>query len=254
MSSRVVVLRPVDSQSPTSDEIRIYDVGSDQRLRLAFSFRPQARRSGSSGGESLQTPAAALPRSFSLRVRRVADLDGLPGDELLVDLAEYAVQPIWPRPLYVYWDSAGERYRLSPLLGPATTGLATMRGLVSRNRSQAGTFGRAVVDSVYTRPTTLTDGVGGNAPVSAYAVEAYVTRAEEIVDPRGKSPGGLRLLAGYIVRAKGYGTADLLEIIEWHVNLRARPVTAKAAPAPHTVARVGIESSHLEDLLRRYWE
>jgi hypothetical protein len=252
-SSRVVVLRPADSRSRTSDEIRIYDTKSDRHLRLAFSFRPQARRSAAAARRQ-QTPAAtASPRSFAIRVSRVADLNGLSGVELLVDVAEYAVQPIWPRPLYIYWDAERERYRLAPLLGPTTTGRSTMRGLVTRSYSQAGTYGRALVDSVYSQPTTLIDAVGGNPPVSAYAVEAYLSRAEDIVDPRGATPGGMVLLAGYVVRAKSPGTAELMQIIRWHINLRAQPPTAESPPGRRTVVHVGIESSHLDDLLRRSW-
>lgn len=251
-SSRVMVLRPADSRSRTSDEIRIYDTQTDQHLRLAFSFRPQARRSAVEA-QRQQTPAATPPRSFAIRVSRVANLDGLPGVELLVDVAEYAVQPIWPRPLYIYWDAERERYRLAPLLSPATTGRATMRGLVTRSYSQAGTYGRALVDDVYSKPTTLIDAVGGNPPVSAYAVEAYLSRPEDIVDPRGTTAGGMALLAGYVVRAQSPGTAELMQIIRWHINLRAQPPTAQAPPGRRTVVDVGIESSHLDDLLRRSW-
>ena len=42
-----------------------------------------------------------------------------------------------------------------------------------------------------------------------------------------------------------------MQIIRWHIDLRAQPPKAEAPPGRRTVVHVGIESSHLDDVLRR---
>lgn len=253
--SRVMVLRPKDPDSDDSDELRIYDLTADRRVDLTFSFRPTAPRSSSTSQDQSTRgqvqPLIGKPLSFAISIRAARDLDGAPGNELLVDLSEFAVQPIWPRPTYLSWNPADRRFELSPLLGPVTTGRTTMRGLVAGRYSPSSAYTKAVIHQVYLQPTLIDDDVGRNSSFLAFAVEAYVAKPERIDDPRGRIRGGLALTAGYVVRRTSYTTPDLLQVVRWHLNLRTRPFTANAATYPVRVIHVGDQASHLRALLTR---
>jgi len=251
--SRVLLFRPIDAQKHVSDELRIYDVvgyGTKARLKLRLLFQP--RPAVHDPHTAAATLGAVGPRAFAIRLRLIRDLDGQPGNEIVADVSEYAVKPIWPRPVYVYWDPASNSFRIRALLSPATTAPTTPTEVITRHYLDRGdAYARALIDRVYTEPMTILDTAGNVAPFETYAVEAYVLSEESLHDPRGTTAGGLALTAGYIVKSFGFGTADLLQAVTWHIDLRRNPPTAKASAAHPTVIQVGTNWSHLTALLVR---
>lgn len=253
--SRVLLLRPISSDEHRSDELRIYDIvgqGKQARMKLRLLFQPLPTKRTAMWGLPLSASRTAEPRAFAIRLRLIRDLDGKPGNEVVADVSEYAVKPIWPRPVYIYWDPANQRYAVRGLLSPATTGQATMRHLITRfYLRRADVYATAVINQIYLPPTTIVNAGGASPPVKAYAVEAYVLKKESLHDPRGTTAGGLALTAGYIVRSSGYGTADLLQVLTWHIDLRHDPPIARASATHPTVLRVGTNGSRLAALLVR---
>jgi hypothetical protein len=251
LPSRVLLLRPIDPQSKLSDRLLIYDVTGEakgQRLkrRLLFEPRPTVRKG------TLAVGAPGAPHAFAIRLRLIRNLDGQPGNEVIADVSEYAVKPLWPRPVYIAWDPASSRFEVHGLLSPTTTNRQTMAGIVATKFLRPrDVYTRALIDNVYLRASKIVDATGGSEPVMAYAVEAYVLREESLNDPRGATPGGLALTAGYVVRSSGFGTPELLQAVTWHINLRHDPPVAQASFSPPLVIRVGTNWSHLAALLVR---
>ena len=249
--SRVLLLRPISADDHLSDELRIYDVvgsGTKAHFKLALAFRPQPR----TVSPAPSSQASAVVRAFAIRLRLISDLDGQPGDEIVADVSEYAVKPIWPRPVFIAWVPATRGFAVRALLSPATTNRATMNDVITRDFLRStDVYTRTVIDAVYNRPSLITDAANHANSFTAYAVEAYVLKRESLHDPRGTTAGGLALTAGYIVRSSGYGTADLLQAVTWHINMRHDPPVAQAATTHPTIIRVGANWSRLPSLLVR---
>jgi hypothetical protein len=251
--SRVLLLRPIDTTSHVSDELRIYDVtgsAKNPRYKLSLLFQPQP------AAQDVQLSSAAgrsaAPRTFAIRLRLIRNLDGQPGNEMIADVSEYAVRPIWPRPVYVFWDTANQSFKVRGLLSPATTVLSPPLQVVTRRYvSAADLYTSLLIDRVYTRPTTIVDAAGNVASFKVYAVESYVLKEESLRDPRGTTAGGLALTAGYIVKSSGFGAANLLQAVTWHLDLRLDPPIAKASVGRPMILKVGTSWSHLAALLVR---
>jgi hypothetical protein len=251
-ASWMLLFRPLDITSKSSDELRIYDVEA-KKLRLGFDFRPEilVRQANASAGVAPTAPLQ-LPRAFSISIRQVRDLDGAPGNEVVVDLAEFSVTPLWPRPALIFWNAATQKFEIEPFLSPHSTHLASMNGVITRQYlSRSDSYTRALIAEVYTRPVKIADATGHTPPVATYAVEAYILRREKLKDPRGQTSGGLALTAGYVVKSSGFGTPDLLQAITWHIDLRREPLTAKGDGKPAVILRVGADFSRLTTVLER---
>jgi hypothetical protein len=251
--SEVIVLRPFRINDGRSDELRIYDTigeGADERLKLSLRFRPKPTPRTS---RALAGDAAGTPRAYSIRLRLFKNFDAQPGNELIADVSEAGIKPIWPRPLYVYWDAASQRFAVRGLLSPSTTRMKSMRQVISPQYLTAtDAYARALRRYVYAQPSTITDAAGGVPPIKAYAVEAYVLKTESLHDPRGATGGGLALTAGYVVSSSGFGAPTRLQAVTWHIDLRQYPAAAKASFAIRRVLFVGPKNwSHLESLLVR---
>lgn len=242
--SRVLLFRPISPTDPRSDELRIYDVVG-HRLRKGLAFEPAA--SSTHLGASNE---ASGPRAFGIHIRLIRNLDGQPGDEIIADIAEYAVTPLWPRPIYIDWNVATQKYEVGALLSPATTGKQTMKGVITtRYERPSDVYTTLLMKRVYLRPTTVVDATGSVLTFDAFAVEAFSVRQEPLEDPRGQTEGGLALSAGYIVRSSGFGTADLLQALTWHIDLRQDPPRARATLIPPHILKVGTNWSRLTQLL-----
>lgn len=249
-ASWMLLFRPLDVTSKASDELRIYDVNS-RRLTLQFDFRPEilANQANASAGVPPQAPLR-LPRAFSISIRQVRDLDGAPGNEVVVDLTEFSVTPLWPRPAIVFWNAATEQFEIEAFLSPRTTRLQSMSSVITRRYiSGSDSYTRALMADVYDHPVTIVDATGHTAPITTYAVQAYVVRTERLKDPRGQTSGGLALTAGYVVKSSGFGTPDLLQAVTWHVDLRRDPLTASGGGKPPIVLKVGTNFSRLTNVL-----
>jgi hypothetical protein len=255
--SRMMLFRPLDPSAQKSDDLRIYDI-HDGRLKLAFEFRPAVKGpkagrtptlSSRSQGDQLVFP---VPKAFTIRVRLIRDLNAASGDEALLDVSESAFKPVWPRPFYLYWDSAAQRFRVTPLLSPATTGRSTMaRVLTTQYLRSIDSYAAAVRRIVYLEPLAVT-GATNTLPMQAFAVEAYIVRGERVQTPQGKLAAGLILNAGYIVRDAGYAMADRLQVVTWHVNLLSYPITARTSLASPFVVQVGTATGHLNEVLAEH--
>lgn len=250
--SWMLLFRPLDVTSRASDELRIYDVQS-RRLRLGFDFRPEILASQANVSAGLASAAPLkLPRAFSISIRQVRNLDGAPGDEVVVDLTEFSVTPLWPRPAIIFWNAATQKFEIEPFLSPHSTHLATMNMVITRQYlSRSDSYTKALIADVYARPVTIVDETGHTPPIATYAVEAYILRKEKLKDPRGQTSGGLALTAGYVVKSSGFGTPDLLQAVTWHIDLRRDPLTAKGGGKPPIVLKVGANFSRLTTVLER---
>ena len=251
-ASWMLLFRPLDITSKASDELRIYDV-MNKELRLGFDFRPEilASQANASAGVTPTAPLK-LPRAFSISIRQVRDLDGAPGSEVVVDLTEFSVTPLWPRPAIIVWNAATQKFEIEPFLSPHSTHLASMSGVITRQYlSRSDSYTKALIADVYARPVTIVDATGHAPPIATYAVEAYLLRKEKLKDPRGQTSGGLALTAGYIVKSSGFGTPDLLQAVTWHIDLRRDPLTAKGGGKPPIVLKVGANFSRLTTVLER---
>ena len=251
-ASWMLLLRPLDVTSKASDELRIYDVVS-KKLHLGFDFRPEilASEANVSAGVAPAAPLK-LPRAFSISIHQVRDLDGAPGDEVVVDLTEFSVTPLWPRPAIIFWNAATQKFEIEPFLSPHTTHLASMNSVITREYlSRSDSYTRALITDVYAHPVAIVDATGHTPPIATYAVEAYILKNERLKDPRGQTSGGLALTAGYVVKSSGFGTPDLLQAVTWHIDLRRDPLTAKGDGKPPIVLKVGANFSRLTTVLGR---
>jgi hypothetical protein len=257
--SRVMLFRPIDPAAQKSDDLRVYDLQRG-RLKLEFEFRPEVQKGTerpSIKGEgatpsSTDQLAFATPKAFVIRIRVIRDLNAASGDEAVLDVSESAVKPIWPRPFYLYWDSFTQRFRIEPLLSPRTTHRSTMAdAITTRYLRPVASYATALRRAVYLQPLTIT-GATKTPPMRPFAVEAYVLRRERIQTPQGKVAGGLILKAGYIVRDAGYTTADLLQIVTWHVDLLAHPIRAQASVTSPRIVKVGTATAHLNEVLAEH--
>jgi hypothetical protein len=251
-ASWMLHFRPLDVTSKSSDELRVYDV-VDRKLKLGFDFRPEIL-----GKEATTSPAIPpqapikLPQAFAISVRQVRNLDGAPGDEVVIDLTEFSVTPLWPRPAIIFWNAATQSFEIEPFLSPHTTHLASMRTVITRQRlTRSDTYTRALMTDVYEHPVTIVDATGKTPPFATYAVETYILRRESLKDPRGQTSGGLAMTAGYIVKSSGFGTPDLLQAVTWHIDLRRDPLTARGNGRPPIVLKVGANFSRLAYVLQR---
>jgi hypothetical protein len=250
--SRVLLLRPIDASEDKSDRLVIYDIkgsGKDTQFVRHLLFEPEPTRRPE---PALASGPPTAPRAFTIRLRLIKNVDGQPGNEMIADLAEYAVKPIWPRPIYVVWDPASRRFLVRGLISPATTRHSTMSAVITQKFASANdVYTRALMNYVYLHPATIVDASGESRPLVAYAVEAYVIKEETLHDPRGLTAGGLALTAGYIVKASGFGTATKLQALTWHIDLRYDPPLARASFRRPTIIDVGTNWSRLTSLLVR---
>lgn len=262
--SRVLLFRPDRFYQPVSDEIRIYDE-EDGVLVERFAFRPTPAFEPRNDPQFLANVSVFEPyrslwqdladRAFVFRPRFARDIDGAPGDELVGDIAEVGMLPIFPRPVIVRWDAARTRYRVTPLLSPAAVGPGGMRGRLTRRFIQPGDFAQLMIDTVYSPARVIVNATGNHERFRAYAVEDYaaIVLNDSGFDPRGSRPA-VELLAGYIVRGSGHANADLLQLIEWHIEVFGDHVEAVALPSRPEFLQLyafGTVESVLADMVAR---
>ncbi len=254
--SILIHFRSQGSTSQVSDEIQIYEISSGQRPKLKFRYRPVGPRQQTVerelGTEDARVVGRGEPRSFVMAIRLARDLDGVPGSEVIVDLSEFDVKPVWPRPAYLYWDAAAARYKIQALLSPLTTKRTTMEAVITREYLRTrDRYARYLIERVYMRPTTISNAAGATPVIRPYAVEEYVVKRERIDDPRGPTYGGIALTAGYVVKGSSYGKPDLLQAVTWHIDLRTAPIQARASTSRPRVIPVGAHTGRLRALLAR---
>jgi hypothetical protein len=102
--ARLIVLRPQGEQAYTtrSDELRVYEE-ADDRLKLAFSFRPVSR-----------VARAEVP--YRLRFVATGRFDATDREQALLSLEPSYADTRLPRPIAVTWDLAEQAYDVQPLL------------------------------------------------------------------------------------------------------------------------------------------
>jgi hypothetical protein len=242
----VQVFKPRPAASK-SDMLLIAEVDEGGELQPVFRFQPEATVPAGLAGPG--TSALQKKRPLALRVRRAGELDGRPGSDLVLDAARTVDRRRWPTPLYLSWDSAAQRYRLQPLLSPATIERRSIRPYLTR-RYAGSAVTRRFLD-LYSRPASISDLTGTVPRFEAFATEAYVVSTEPVEDPRGTRDGGLLVRAGYVIHALSFGTPERLQLFDWHLDLQENPLRARAALRPPQVASVAGDVSRLRRVLRR---
>jgi hypothetical protein len=162
-----------------------------------------------------------------LQFQQVRDFDGVGGDEAVVDLSEVAMQPIWPRPLLIRWNAKTDRYEMKALLSPQTTGHRAMRSLLTRQHSAKSDYARLLLDEVYNNALPIADASQASPSVRSYAVEYYVAEPGENYDPRGGRGGSISLLTSYFIRGRAHADANLLQVLEWRVDVTRDAIKAE---------------------------
>lgn len=216
--AEVLVLSPRDPASSThSAELRVYAVPTKGRVRKLFDFRPQP---ASSGRTLPGSPLTHLffPRTFGMRVRATANVDGSPGNEVLVDLFDPREPSMAVIPLLLSQDLSNDKLVLRPLLSPTSTGKSSMVPLLSAKRFAAGDWAIEARTSLYGRPIAISTGAHGKRPIESFAVAAYAFSNAALY---GTSGGVLTLATGYVARGGNFPTPSLMQILIWHVDLTA---------------------------------
>ncbi|MEJ7792024.1 MAG: hypothetical protein WKF65_08655 [Gaiellaceae bacterium] len=234
--ARIMIFRPTEPFGGISDELRVYDT-RDGRFRERLTFRPavplelapESLNPTIFQGRPLENwfERRSHGRSFVFRFKTVDDLNGTRGDEVILDIAEVAMQPIWPRPVYLSWNPSTEQYQLRSLLSPLTTNLRSMRPMLTRSYSRPGDFARFLIEESYRYADPIRDATGHSPPLQPFAVEAYVVEPSQSYDPRGTQGGAIVLHTGYFVRGRAHASVDLLQLLTWRVNLSEPVIRAQ---------------------------
>lgn len=248
--ARVLVLQR-EQPSNGQAELRVYDV-TDGRLHLAYRFIPESNTPPPSVAIAGNSSMRRLSTDFIIRITHIGLLpDGI-RHYLIFDLEEDVGAGLWPRPMLLTWDERTSKYKVEALLSPSTTGLRTMRSIISTKNAKPEQYAASVIKTVYSAPT-IVENIADHTKYATYAVEGYVAHGEAITlggGPNGQGLTGLAINVGYIIDAPTYATTRQIEVITWHFDLRD-PSKARRTPAFALDVAVSDENTPIAEILGR---
>jgi hypothetical protein len=247
--ARVMILTPNQSSAGAS-ELHVYDVVGGH-LQLAYRFIPESAARADAAEVTRNSSTQPGPPGLIIRINRSGQLPDGSGHYFLFDLTENAQVPLWPRPMLLTWNKRKRRYEVQALLTPSTTGLRTMRNIISTKNAAPNQYAATVIKKVYSSPTIIQNAADHTKYVT-YAVEGYIAHDETIYAsaPEGQNTTGLAVTVGYIVEAPTYATTRQIEVITWHFDLRD-PGRARGT-SPFTLdVSISDQSTPIAELLGR---
>lgn len=256
-ASLVFVFRPTDPDSRRSDELQIWDPVKDgYERRLRYRPRPDPALSNAASILGLGQLKATGPERLQIALHTGArNLDGRPGDDMILDLRESVFgQLIWPHPVLLSWSGKTNGYRLTPLLSPDSVGNTTPARVISHRyyRGKGDVAGNVLIPYIYGIATDVSDDRNSQPLPKSYPVELYRCHRETVPTSRGPQQAGIVLTAGYVVREKSIAFPEILQPVIWHIDLSRDPIKATTSVDTHEVIHVGRNVDRLDDLLKQH--